>query len=377
MSISPAIRFVFALAVALLSAAPVSAREREPASPQVWAPGAERLEALVSVDPGVGSASPVSRPCYATPNDGTTVFTSTIDAQAVRDALAAVAANGTVKIAGYCSGVATQGGTIQTALITQTITLAGGYTTTDWTTYNPAGNPTTLDALAGGRVISAPVAATLRGFTVTGGYISSTLSLNGGGINAAGALTLSEMIVSGNTITGAASTLNGGGAYIGGPASVANTTFSNNAAKRSGGGLYAATTLALTDTQFLTNSLDLTTNSAGGGATVRGALTVVGGLFQGNRAGGQGGGLVASASFVVTGTRFVGNVGANGGGLLAQALGTVTNAEFISNTGTSSGGGLQTSSALTLTNATIRGKVPPLAAVSMPVVRRISRSWGG
>lgn len=69
--------------------------------------------------------------CFATPDSGTTVFNS-YDARAVRDALGAVAPNGTVKVSGYCSGVATQGGTAQTALITKAVTLSGGYTSTDW-----------------------------------------------------------------------------------------------------------------------------------------------------------------------------------------------------------------------------------------------------
>ncbi len=119
------------------------------------------------------------------------------DAQAVRDALSTASAGGggTVKVSGYCAGAVLQDGTAQVVFITQTITIAGGYTTTNWTTYNPTSNPTTLDALAGGRVISADVPATLQGFTVTNGYISSTLNENGGGIFAADALTLTDMMV--------------------------------------------------------------------------------------------------------------------------------------------------------------------------------------
>jgi len=81
------------------------------------------------------------------------------------------------------------------ALITQELSLMGGFTSTAWSTYNPAGNPTTLDALGGGRVISTTnVAVRLAGFTVTRGYISSTISQHGGG-----ALTLTDVSVYSNT----------------------------------------------------------------------------------------------------------------------------------------------------------------------------------
>ena len=251
---------------------------------------------MEALDAGPGGRAPVvaASTCNVEINgDNITDFAS-VDASAVRQALAAVAANGTVKVAGYCAGVASQGGAAQVALITKTITLAGGYTTTDWTTYNPAGNPTTLDALLGGRVISATAAATLRGFRVTGGYLNSAVDANGGGINATGALTLSEMIVSGSTIAGAAGTLNGGGASIGGAATVSNTTFSNNAAKSNGGGLYANATLALSGTQFFSNTATYYAAASGGGAYAQGAATLNGGLFQNNSAGDEEGGAAAA-----------------------------------------------------------------------------------
>ena len=89
----------------------------------------------------------------------------------------------------------TQAGATLVALITQELSLMGGFTSTAWSTYNPAGNPTTLDALGGGRVISTTnVAVRLAGFTVTRGYISSSISQHGGG-----ALTLTDVSVYSNT----------------------------------------------------------------------------------------------------------------------------------------------------------------------------------
>lgn len=342
------VRFVVAIAIAFLAMAPVGIRMSGAAEPLVWAPDRAGTEPRAPNEP--------PGPCYATP-DGVMIYTSA-DAQAVRDALAAVAAHGTVKMAGYCAGVTAQGGTTQTALITQTITLAGGYTTTDWVTYNPVGNPTTLDAQLGGRVISATAAATLRGFTVTGGYLSSTVSANGGGINAAGALTLSEMIISGNTITGSQTSYHGGGAYIGGAAYVSNTTFSNNTAKRYGGGLFAVSTLALTGSQFLNNTAPNTTSGTGGGAYANGAVTLNGGLFQSNTAGKDGGGLYANGTLALTGTHFLSNTavtGGSGGGIHARSAVTLTNGLFQNNRTAALGGGLYANTTLLLTGAQFLG----------------------
>jgi predicted outer membrane repeat protein len=336
MPASPAIRYVFALAVALLSAAPLAARD-------IGNSGAPTMAEMVRLpleeaDEGRGVLAPVvaASVCNAEINgDGVTDFAS-VDASAVRLAVAAVAPNGTVKIAGYCSGVATQGGTTQTALITRTITLAGGYTTTDWTTYNPAGNPTTLDALLGGRVISAPVAATLRGFTVTGGYNSSATALNGGGISAVAAMTLTDMIVSGNIVTGASGPPRGGGAYIGGPARVTNATFRNNASRYYGGGLFANSTLTLSATQFLGN----TAGSDAGGAYAEGATTISGGLFQSNASRYYGGGLFANSTLTLTGTQFVSNIaGTGGGGAHVEGATTLNGGLFLGNA-SGFGGGL-------------------------------------
>ena len=84
--------------------------------------------------------------CFATPNGGVTVF-STTDAAAVRQALGAASPGAIVKVAGCCAGTTNQGGNLQVALITQTLTLAGGYTTTNWTTAFPITQPATLTTL--------------------------------------------------------------------------------------------------------------------------------------------------------------------------------------------------------------------------------------
>jgi hypothetical protein len=94
-------------------------------------------------------APQVDATCFATPDDGNTVYSGTT-AQAVREAVAAALPGGVVKIAGYCAGVNAG----QVVALTQTLTLAGGYTLTNWATAYPLTQPTTLDAEGAGQVIA-------------------------------------------------------------------------------------------------------------------------------------------------------------------------------------------------------------------------------
>jgi hypothetical protein len=65
------------------------------------------------------------------------------------------APGGTVKVAGECVGVELVALTLQSTYISKTLTLSGGYTTTNWTTSHPITQPTTIDANSGGRVLFA------------------------------------------------------------------------------------------------------------------------------------------------------------------------------------------------------------------------------
>lgn len=62
----------------------------------------------------------------------------------------------------------------QVAYISQSVTVQGGYTVTDWLTADPEINPTTLDArgLGRGLVIAGQITATVEGLRFTGGNAS-------------------------------------------------------------------------------------------------------------------------------------------------------------------------------------------------------------
>jgi predicted outer membrane repeat protein len=337
--------------------------------------------------------------CFAEYTGDSVTDFSSADAGAVRNAIAAASAGGTALL---------DSGTTQVALITKTLTLAGGYTTTNWTTPYPITQPTTLDALAGGRVIYATADATLQGFTVTNGYLSTEADVYGGGIFAAQALTLSEMTVYSNTIIGVNNIKYGGGAYVGGaavvtatnfysnratvsgvgtgfgggayfnsPTRVTGATFSGNTTLVLGAGAYFHSTASVAGSTFY-NNRGTSAFSSGGGASFNGAATVTGSTFVSNtvlNAGGGtlfaaaatvidsvvernyaeniGGGAYFAASADITGTSFLSNTAFNdGGGVLILGAAVITDTAFMNNLSGLRGGGAQFEGAAQVANST-------------------------
>ncbi|MCP3976123.1 MAG: hypothetical protein GY720_16705, partial [bacterium] len=133
------------------------------------------------------------RSCFVRLNDGA------MDYGTVQDAVNASTSTGdVVKVAGHCGTLNAQGGTVQVARITKTLTIRGGYTVTNWTTPDPAANPTVLDARGAGTVlhISGDIAPVIEGLHVTGG---ASDAFHGAGVhNDGSASTLSNVTISGN-----------------------------------------------------------------------------------------------------------------------------------------------------------------------------------
>ena len=241
--------------------------------------------------------------CTATPDDGDTVYGSG-DETAVQQAINTATPGSTVKIAGTCTGVGIQGGAWQTIYIDTSLTLAGGYAVTDWTTPDPVANPTTLDAQNLGRVvfIADTVPVTLTNLTLINGNFSGSGTGNCPGYGC------------------------GGGLYTWGDLSLTNVIIQDSQTRR-GGGAYVLGALAAVDTNWLKNT---GTNQRGGALEVYGDATITGGLVQGNAAT-VGGGLFANAALAISGTHFISNT--------------------ATSTGTGSGGAIYSAGALTLINA--------------------------
>ncbi|HQV30181.1 MAG TPA: choice-of-anchor Q domain-containing protein, partial [Thermoflexales bacterium] len=304
--------------------------------------------------PDIGYDESPHYPCLVTPDNGTTVYGSG-DAAAVREALGAANLGATVKVAGYCAGVALQGGGFQVALITRTLTLAGGYTPTNWTSAFPITQPATLDALSGGRVISAGAASTLVGLLLANGAITGT----GGGVYAAQPLTVSGVTVANGRASGTGAAGNGGGAYFASSASVTGSMFVSSTASQSGGGVYAQGTANVTASTFASNTaasfgggaffsgIANVTHSAfsnnfallsGGGALFAGSANVTGGTFAENTgATGSGGGAYFNGTTNMTGSLFTRNTASRGGGAAMEATANVTGSQFMSNSATTGG----------------------------------------
>jgi predicted outer membrane repeat protein len=257
-------------------------------------------------------------PCAATRDAGITIYFSAA-AAAVQQAVDAASPGDTVKIAGACTGVQAIGGFTQTVDVAKALTLQGGYTATNWTTTYPITQPTTLDALSGGRVISATAPLAVTALTLQHGAAADY----GGGIRTNSPLTLTNVTVYSNTAQ------LGGGVYA------------------EGASIYAAS-MVVTGSQFLSNTA---ANGMGGGLMFFGHLTVAESRFDGNHAEwGRGGGIYATGPFTLTGVTFTNNSvaqsGATGGAVYAGPgpatgiIATMTNITVTGNSAFDGGGGI-------------------------------------
>ena len=120
-------------------------------------------------------------------------------------------------------------GITQVVYISKTVTIQGGYTTTNWTTPDPAANLTSLDAQGGGRVLVIRGAGpTIAGFTITGG----SGDYSGGGINVENA----SPVIRDNQIKWNSAKGDGGGIFVNrGAAQILHNRIFSNTATWAGG----------------------------------------------------------------------------------------------------------------------------------------------
>jgi len=210
----------------------------------------------------------------------------------------------------------------------------------------------TVDAGGTHRVFSvaANITTELRGMAITGGASET----NGGGIQNAGVLTVTNSTVSGNTANGA-----GGGIYSRYDFSVltvTNSTVSGNDARggSSGGGIYNAGTGAVTNSTVSDNFAN-----QGGGIFQIGNMTLTNITVSDNFAN-EGGGIYFGGSLEDSVRTLKNSIVSNnaasdyGGGILNHGLLTLANSTVSHNTARG-GGGMDNTGALTLANSTISG----------------------
>ena len=247
-------------------------------------------------------------------------------------------------MAGDCRGVQTRGGEAQTLYISQTLTVEGGYSFTDWVISYPVTQPTTLDAQSGGRVIFATAPVTVANLTVQNG----TGTTYGGGIYAGQALALSDVLVLSNTA------VSGGGAFGNVSVTVSGGRFENNIASGEGGGLRAVGATTVTGATFVGN-----TAATAGGALFDSGATVANTLFVSNSTGGAGsaGGGYFNGIAALTNVTFTLNAAgsAGGGGAVFANAAALVGGAFVSNTASFAGGGVYFNGAASLTGTRIEG----------------------
>lgn len=168
----------------------------------------------------------------------------------VQDAVDASTGGDLIKVAaGVYTDIHTRviwGATItQVVAITRSITLAGGYTTTNWTTPDPDDNVTVLNAQGQGRVLyisGGDITVTVTGLTIQHGDATDlgggVFRDVGGGVYVQGArLMMSQCSIISNT-TGTDYDGNGGGLFLMGDNSLINDNLiANNESSAYGGGI--------------------------------------------------------------------------------------------------------------------------------------------
>jgi hypothetical protein len=230
----------------------------------------------------------------------------------------------------------------QVVYISRSVTVRGGYTTTNWTVPYPFTQPTTLDAGGLGRVlvVAGTISPTLEGLGLTNGRAAglggaSGKDGGGGGYVLSATTTLSACRVFSN-----AASYGGGLALWDGPATLRANRVTSNTAASDGGGLY----LSDSDATLISNSV--TANiavSLGGGLSLWDSdATLISNRVASNTAGSGGGLFLVSSAAALSANGVMSNTASSGGGLYldGDSDATLTNTVVADNRASATGSGL-------------------------------------
>jgi hypothetical protein len=218
----------------------------------------------------------------------------------------------------------TSGIITQVVCISKTVTIRGGYTTTNWTTPYPITQPTTLDAQGQGRVIliagdpstssGQAISPTIEGLHITGG---DAIGLGGGGWWGPGDV--------------------GGGVHIiSATATLSNNWMFSNTAHRGGGLFLSSDPVTLSNNTVISNIADF-----GGGLYLGESDATLSGNTVISNTARVGGGLVVVGNATLSGNIIISNTANSGGGLmLAYTAVTLTNTVVADNRASTAGSGL-------------------------------------
>ena len=255
-----------------------------------------------------------------------------------------------VKVAGTCAGVqvrprndiTTTGVVTQVVYISRTVTVRGGYTTTNWTTPDPVANPTTLDAQGRGRVlfIAGNISPTVTGLRITGGDATGLgghyFDAGGGVYIISATATLSNNRVFGNTAE------EGGGVYLYHSAS----TFNGNTVTSNTAGFGGGMDLDYSDATLSGNTVTSNTASFGGGMylvfdSIFSDASLSGNTITSNTAEGLGGGVYLwGGPATLSDNTVTSNTALAGGGMYVHFSTASLSGNRVSSNTAEKGGGL-------------------------------------
>jgi hypothetical protein len=240
----------------------------------------------------------------------------------------------------------------QVVYISRTVTVRGGYTTTNWATPHPLTQPTTLDARGLGRAlaIAGAISPTIEGLGLTNGNAAESCGDYFGGVGG-GVYVLSATATIRNCRVFSNAAYAGGGLFlVSSPAMLISNSVASNTAMF-GGGLE----LGGGNATIISNSIAFNTASYGGGLELGGSPTLISNSITANTAYYDGGGLVLGGSPTLISNSITANRANNGfgGGLhLIQSAATLSANSVASNSATYGGG-------LAFTPPTAIGTPPP------------------
>jgi hypothetical protein len=239
----------------------------------------------------------------------------------IQSAVDAADPGAVIKVAtGTYTDIHIRDGITQVVYVNKSVTLQGGYMAADWTTPDPAANPTTLDAQRKGRglVISGTISSTIAGFDITGGDAAGLGPFEwgdvGGGIFVHDATT----IIGANRIFSNTAPTGGGGVFVNdSEATLSNNLIISNTGTEGGGaGVFLFHSLAILNGNTIRGNRNLR-GGWGGGIYVGGSdATLTNNLVTHNSAYLYGGGVsISSSTASVSGNVLQGNNANRGGGV--------------------------------------------------------------
>jgi hypothetical protein len=318
----------------------------------LWLGSGAPPAARAALAQGLGQAGPTCMVCLDGGCDYATIQAAVDDAGCTEIRVAQGVYSGVQARpipAGYPSPPAS-GLITQVVYISRTVTVRGGYTTTNWTTPDPIAQPTTLDANRLGRVmvIAGDISPTIEGLGMTNGFapglISDPIGNGGGGAYVLSATaTFSACHVFGNMADA------GGGLYLDhSPATlIANRVISNFA--YDGGGVL----LDYSPATLISSNVASNTAAIGGGGLHLwlSSATLISNSVVANSSYSCGGGLVLFLSdATLSANSIVANTASeDGGGLcLDHSNAMLTNTIVADNRVSAHGSGLYVDWASTL-----------------------------